>query len=341
MVPFNQVEFRFGTADFKLLGQFAPGMHGQVVPVLFSPPFPTTVDPTKIRVVVTPNSDGLQADNITHHAGVVGAVFDVSRTGFLLYSFSPDCSVGWAGFNYLALAETQSPVQDSPDIRVSVLQPLSQHPDFLLFSSNCTQGDTQFWNVKFNRPMGSPTDPATPRPVVLLTLTNLHVHPFDLDHTDLQLECVPATGIVENPSRSGFSVRARNFDALRGLATYYYVAMAPGTPAAGGAGTSMLCVDSGLTPTPGLNFRPGGQQGDWQEVTVNFAQPFIAAPVVLVTALNAPTTVPLTVLPQARHVTPFGFTLTGRNPTNEPEFQSLQLTSFAWAAFGCGPGCGG
>ena len=67
----------------------------------------------------------------------------------------------------------------------------------------------------------------------------------------------------------------------------------------------MMVVDSGQTAE--LHFFPGGQHGDWQEVTVNFTSPFIAAPVILVTALNVPKSIfPRPVLPQARHVTPFG-----------------------------------
>jgi hypothetical protein len=334
MVPFHQVEFRFGTVGFSAFSQFTPGTFAPDVPVTFASPFPSSVNPASIRVFVTPNSAGLEDDRFMHHAGVVGAVAKVTLAGFTLVSFSPDCAPGFAGFNYVALAETPSPLKISPEIRFAVLQPLTQHPDFPLFSSNCVPGDTRFWSVAFNRPFGSTTGPP---PVVALSLTNLNVHPFDLDQAGLQPECVPATGMVENPSAAGFAVRARNFDSIGGLATYFYVAIA--APAGFGAGSSMMMVDSGQTAE--LHFNPGGQHGDWQEITVNFAQPFIAAPVVLVTALNVPKSIlPRPVLPQARHVTPFGFTLTGRNALGDP-ISGVGGTSFAWAAFGCGPGCGG
>lgn len=233
MVPFSQVEFRFGTVPFTSFGQFTPGTWGPNVPVTFSTPFPGTINPSSIRIFMTPNSAGLEDDAVMHHAGVAGGVAKVTLAGFTLVSFSPDCAPGFAGFNYVALAETPSTVKNSPDVRFAVLQPLPQHPDFPLFSSNCVQGDTQFWRVAFNRPIGAAGGPP---PVVVLTLTNLNVHPFDLDQTGLQPECVPAAGIVENPSAAGFAVRARNFDSVGGLATYYYLATTPAAPAGGGGG---------------------------------------------------------------------------------------------------------
>jgi hypothetical protein len=245
MVPFAETDFRFGIVDQSKFSQpFAPGTIGADAAIAFPLPFPASVDPNSIRVIVTPNDVGVGPDNTQHHAGVVGGAFNVKRDGFTITSYSPDCAAGFAGFNFVAFVETPGVRNKSvPDIRIGVLEPLAQHPDVIQFASNCTPGDTQFWAQELHKPFNG-----TVSPTVVLTVSDLNVHPFDFRQSDVEPECVPITGIVEVPQFAGFGVRARNFDSVGGLATFFYVALANPLPAVGGgAGTGNMFVDSGHT----------------------------------------------------------------------------------------------
>jgi hypothetical protein len=342
MVPFSQTVFQFGIVDQSRFSQpFAPGAPGADAEIMFPIQFPASVALNSIRVIVTPSDAGVGPDKTQHHAGVVGGAFNVQRDRFTITSYSPDCAAGFAGFNYVALAETPGVSNDPlPDIRIGVLQPLEQHPDVIRFASNCTPGDTRFWAQQLRKPFND-----TVTPTVVLTVSDLNVHPFDFRQIDVEPECVPITGMVEVPQFNRFGVRARNFDSVGGLATFFYVALANPLPGVGGgAGTANMFVDSGHTGR--LEFEPGGQHGDWNETPVGFTQPFIAPPVVLVTAHSEISGVGKTrpILAQARHVTPFGFTLSARNPNGDTSLGGGGgggAATFDWIAFGCGPGCGG
>jgi hypothetical protein len=289
--------------------------------VVFPERFP---DQSSVRVIVTANNLGVSTG--THNAALVGAVQDVTAEGFVLKARNSDCAdeVSLAGMNWIAVAETPGVRQKPTDIRMGTLQPRS-------FSPDCQPGDTTDWGVTFSAPLEG-------QRVVVATANNLNVQGHN----------AAAVGIVlgpdgNPPATTGFALKARNSDCAAGGCGFYYAAISPGIP-----GTGSLIVDTGeVVPQ---NFFNDCSAGDTRALEVYFSQPFLTPPTILVTANDGHLGQNLQhqafPVGMARDVTPYGFTLVGRNSdcfTGDGGVFGPKIAAaagFYWVAIGCALGCG-
>jgi hypothetical protein len=259
-----------------------------------------------------------------HSAAAVGMARQVTNTGFTPFARNSDCVFGQAGINWLAVGLLPPQRQPLPvDLRLGARQP--QH-----FQPDCVTGDTLTDLVTFSSALTPPGGLAAVQ--VFLTATDLNVVPF-VTGTGSSVYHVAATvGVVQNLTLAGFTLHARNSDCAEGSTNHYYVAVALDTVVP----NSPFIVDAGkLGP---LNFTADCTPGDTQSQAVFFSSPFSAPPIVLVTANDdhiPASTHNAAVVCTARQVTPYGFTLVGRNSDCVGG-----LASFHWVAFGCGQGCG-
>jgi hypothetical protein len=318
-VPVSEAMFQVGTFEQRFFSKDCETGDTQDFPaVRFPLQFPAE---SRVRVIVTGNNLGVPAG--THNAALVGAVQKVTAEGFVLNARNSDCSeeLSLAGMNWMAVAETPGAQQKPVNIRMGVLQPRS-------FSPDCESGDTKDWGIVFSAPLAS-------EPVVLTTACNLNIQGHN----------AAAVGIVlgpdgNPPAPTGFTLKARNSDCAAGGCAFYYVALSPGTP-----GSGNLIVDTG--EVPGQGFFDDCSHGDTREWDVYFSQPFLTPPIILATAndsnLRQHQAFPVGM---ARNVTPYGFTLVGRNSdcfTGGGGILGPKLTGqagFYWVAIGCAPGCG-
>ena len=327
-VPINEAVFQvgtFGQRNFSKdceIGDTETFQTTGFQRVVFPEQFPAQ---SSVRVIVTANNLG--APTGTHNAALVGAVQDVTVEGFILKARNSDCAdeVSLAGMNWMAVAETPGVQQKPTDIRIGTLQPRS-------FSSNCNHGDTTDWGVTFSTPLES-------QRVVVVTANDLNVQGHN----------AAVVGIVLGPdgnplAPTGFALKARNSDCAAGGCGFYYAAISPGV-----AGSGSLIVDTGEVVSQ--NFFNNCSDGDTKAWEVYFSRPFLTPPIILVTA-NDGHLVGHSLQHQAfpvgmaRSVTPYGFTLVGRNSdcfTGDGGLFGPKIAAqagFYWVAIGCALGCG-
>lgn len=291
--------------------------------VVFQEQFPTQ---SRVRVIVTANNLGVPAG--IHNAALVGAVQDVTAEGFILQARNSDCAdeVSLAGMNWVAVAETPGVQQKPTNIRMGVLQPRP-------FSPDCHSGDTTDFGVTFSTPVEG-------QPVVVVTANNLNVQGHN----------AAVAGIVMGPdgnppTPTGFALKARNSDCAAGGCGFYFVAVSRGLP-----GSGNLIIDTGEVVLQ--NFHSDCSDGDTRTWDIYFSQPFLTPPTILVTAndgnLGRPPQHQAFPVGMARNVTPYGFTLAGRNSdcftgrgSGDPFGQEVfGQAGFYWVAIGCAVGCG-
>ena len=313
--PITNFDFRIGTLDARNFSEDCKPGDWESFPITFTPAF--SGHPTRecrVRVIVTPNNQKIPRGE--HNAAVVGIAQNVTNTGFTLAARNSDCARGGAGFNWMAICERSGRTESPIDLRMGVVQP--QH-----FKPDCKVGDWRSWGVDFTD-MGR-------TPKIFLTPTNLNVTPF---HTDdgLAYHNAAVVGVVQDPAQDGFTLRGRNSDCAEGDSSFYYVALSDDQ-----AVRSDIFVDCGELGVA-KGFQPDCKSGDWDGWLVQFTEPFMAPPVVLVTANDRPLKDGqhnAAVVGIARNVTTDGFTLSARNSDCSTGF-----AGFYWVAFGCGKGCG-
>lgn len=244
---------------------YAPaGAHGDWVTyhVPFEPPLPAAAE-GQVRVVASASDAG--GDINVHQAAPVPVVGEISPQGFTAWMRNSDVTGGDAGLNWLAVAEvpdTAAPIAGAatpaPKLRFGTLQP--QH-----FQVNGYRGDWRRWAVNYGASSGF-----TDIPVTVLTTTNDNV----------RVHAAASVGICAGASKNGVNVAARNSDVTAGASNFNFVAaqqLAGGSPD--------LLVDSGVVPP--RYFEVVGTSGDWQVWNVGFNEPFLTAPVVLLSANDA------------------------------------------------------
>ena len=317
-VPINEAIFQSGTIEQRFFSKDCETGDSE----LFNVPFPVSFpDQTQknIRVIVTAND--LNVPRAAHHAAVVGIAQNVTIGGFALKVRNSDCAAGFAGVNWMAVLETPGTQQKPVNLRMGVLQPQ-------FFSSDCNSGDTRDFAASFSSSLDS-------LPVVLVTANNLNVQ----GHNAAAVGIVMDSGIADLATK-GITLKTRNSDCAAGSCGFYYAALSHDAP-----GRGDLIVDTGeVYEQSFLNDCNSGDTRDWD---VYFHQPFLTPPIVLVTAYHSrlDTVHPAAAVGMARNVTPFGFTLVGRNsdcfgPTGLGGQVIASSAGFYWVAIGCATGCG-
>lgn len=258
----NKISLRAGACPAST---FAPsGVHGDWITyhVPFEPALPDSAE-GQVRVVVSASDAG--GDINVHQAAPVPVVGELSPRGFTAWMRNSDVSGGDSGINWIAVAEvpdTAAPIagagSPSPKLRFGTLQP--QH-----FQVNGYRGDWRRWAVSYGSSIGF-----TEIPIAVLTTTNDNV----------RVHAAASVGICAGASKNGVNVAARNSDVTAGASNFGYVAA---QPLAGGRPD--LLVDTG-TVSPRY-FDLVGTAGDWQVWNVSFAEPFLTAPVILLSANDA------------------------------------------------------
>jgi hypothetical protein len=239
-----------------------------------------------------------------------------------------DCVPGQAAFNWMAVQETPGVNQSPVTVRMAVLPPQ-------FFSKSCTDGDTpEDTPIKFWQAFGG-------TPTVFLTAGNLFVNGMVTVSSGkggtrtFGAHNAAVVGVALNEQSNGFTLHARNSDCSKDVSAcgFSYAAVIV-SPAGGGGGNDNLFVDTGEVTAQAFNI--SCVDGDTQTQTVFFTRPFLTPPIVLLTANDVGAAGHLAFpVGLAQNVTPYGFTLTGRNSDCAPG-----MAGFYWVALGCGQGCG-
>jgi H-type lectin domain-containing protein len=291
-----------------------------------------------VKVVVTTND--VNVDPAMPNCAAVGIVAAVDRGGFDLWARNSDCSLGEAGFYFMAVEELGQPAPGEPvDLRLGVVQ--SKH-----FCPDCKAGDWNDWMPQFSTPL-----PPGKERVALVTGCNLNVRPFGpglcgprefvvgsdwgnggKGATGLPVGSyyynVPAVGISRSLDANGFQLSARNACCMQGGCAFYYVAAVEGVKP-----QDPFVIDSGIARVK--QFKPSCQPGSAQSWEVSFKKPFATPPMVLVTCMEIDPNHRVAVVGLAQDITTHGFTLAGVNSDC-----GSGHVGFYWVAIGCGFGCG-
>jgi hypothetical protein len=313
-VPINQAIFQMGTVEQRFFSKDCEPGDTETFNISFPTPFPAQ----GVRVIVTANS--LNVPRGAHNAAVVGIAQQVTPAGFVLRARNSDCADagGFAGMNWMAVLETPDIQQKPINIRMGVLQPQS-------FSPDCESGDTRDFGGNFSTSINDN------QPVVLVTASNLNVQGHNA--------AVVGTVLYPQTDTTGVVLKGRNSDCASGGCGFYYVALSHKTP-----GRADLIVDTGDVHPQ--NFFADCTEGDTRSWDVYFHQPFLTPPVVLVTANGSEANFHnAAAVGMARNVTPYGFTLVGRNSDCFGEGgvfgpRPAIPAGFYWVAIGCAVGCG-
>ena len=308
MIRINRTIFKMGTVDAADYSEDCKQGDWETYSIRFPEAFPGD----DVRVIVTANDQDVRRGS--RNVAVVGIAQDVTRRGFVLASRNSSCGRGSAGFNWMAVLETDRRRSPVVNLRMGVLQP--KH-----FGRDCRSGDWKVWGVTFcNPPFGQES--------VLLTASDLNVTPWD-DGNRLRYHNAAVVGIVRDPTSSGFTLAARNSDCAEGMCAFYYVALSQS------GGRSYLWVDTGEV-TEQFFGSDCKKDEDWKEWDVEFSEPFLIPPVVLVTANNKDVRGHnAAVVGIASKVTPNGFSIMARNSDC-----GTGQAGFYWVAIGCQRGCG-
>jgi hypothetical protein len=364
MIQLTNTTVRFGKTDSPQEFQYN-GSHA-TVGVKYDPTDPTfSFDPAKVRIIVTPNNEKVGPSDRTCTPAV--CVRKVEAKGFLISAFNTDTVGGFAGFNWMAIAEVSEKARKefNTDVGIGVVQPQ-------WFNITNAYGDWNSFGVPYSKPFASAKHGP---PIALLTGNNFG-HAFSAKHivnnsnpaqrtdpaeTDLAngffllqglsyetpgyqlpIAAVPVVTDAFTPNKKdGLTFIARNQDD-RGQCGFYYAALAiPDSASSSISGD--IWVEGGLTPFPHLIglYNTSNAIQYWH---MYFSQPFATAPVVMVTANDLgpsislggqPPLEPAHAVAQVHDVTPYGFTLVLRATQGE-----LRTGMAHWVAFGCGLGCG-
>jgi hypothetical protein len=142
--------------------------------------------------------------------------------------------------------------------------------------------------------------------------------------------------MVRGTTHEQFDLTARNFDVYLAHPKYNFVALAKTTDRASLANITDLRVDFGDVT---LSVGPGGQFGDREDRAIYFTAPFLAPPIMLLTARTLPSQSGSdlrAVHPVAHNVDQYGFTAMARSADHRAGTMTL-----SWIAFGCDEACGG
>jgi hypothetical protein len=282
------------------------GNHGdwQTFHVPFQPAFPAAADGA-IRVLVSASDAG--ADINVHQAVPVPIVGEVSPLGFTVWARNTDVSGGDSGLSWIAVSEVPDTIGTSTAsparVRTGLLQP--QH-----FQSDGYRGDWRRWSVQYGQRVGFEVIPGV---VVTTTNGNVRVH------------AAASVGVACGVSKVGFNLAARNSDVGPGVCSFAYLAVQRD---AGGEPSQM--VDTGQVP--GRYFQSNGVSGDWQVWNVQFNEPFLVPPTIMLTADNSNGTLysyARAAVGVVFDATGDGFTLAARN--SDP---SAGPVGFSWVAVG-------
>jgi hypothetical protein len=335
--PFAELDLRFGfvlARAFSSLGFYNPWPSPfQRADVTFNPPF----DDDEVQVFLTPTKEDILPSD--HHAAVVGVAHKVTKSGFELSARSTDCGAGFSSFNWLAInRKPLGPQRHRPgptlEIRMARVQPLHEGELKYVrtFTANCIPGDTAQWpRIPYSRPFETAThDPLSP--IVFITQSTTDYDPAL--PTGFGSTICASVGMLRNTSSKDFGLAARNFDKTLGAPKYNYVALArhPGA-------TQSLSNIEDLRVTSGdflFTLEAGGWSGDWGALPIYFDAPFLAPPIILMTAQTRdPSGDVRAFLGIANHADQYGFTISVRNA----DFEAGTVT-MNWVAFGCGQACG-
>lgn len=326
-IPFAQLDVRLGNKDardFTSKGEYAPWPGGfESAQIEFKPPF----EDDKVRVFLTPTRDKIGPSD--HHAAVVGVAHRVNRNGFELWARSTDCAVGSSSFNWLAVApKLKGERRPDIDVRMARIQPLKSVPNFTRLSPDCQPGDTESW------PKIPHTRPIDKAEVFLTQICNVPFNPAGLLYSFPPWAAT--VGMLQQSGPDGFHFAARNFDIVFSAPRYNYIAFAQVDPTKGGLKISDLRVALGDRP---FFLKPGGQFGDWDDDPVYFDAPFLAPPIVLMTAQTEPGQSGRDLRAFhgiANSIDQYGFTAMARSADHLSGTMRMN-----WIAFGCGEACGG
>jgi hypothetical protein len=348
VTPFKSTWNQVGRVDPQLFS--ANGKVSVKVPWTTAP-----LDPSQVRIIVTPNNIRLPDASTTGYTVPAVVVVDqVDHEGFDISVYNAEGQDGEAGFDYLALAETVSSAVSAtvmpPDLRFGIGQ-------CKVVLEAGTIGDWGAWAINFSRSFTGGIDDPVLR---LLTAHNFGETGLTSEVTPGQQE-VQKNAILQygytNPRQSftaaavgvgcveyspsdhvGMAYMARNVDATTGKVGFNWMALIRGANSPSSA--LNYVVDSG-TVDP-LYFKAHPSQDEWEHADIQFTRPFAETPVVLVTdfsnsARRDPSAdpYPVAVAPTVFNANRFGFTLGARNLEDR-----AGQTGFFWIAISCSEGCG-
>jgi hypothetical protein len=350
MTPFKSVESRFGRIKEKsFTPSCTPGDWVSFGKTTFATPFPDfrgfDVPPV---VIVSPRMSRDRAPNPNSEApAVVPIVSRFDSKGFELVARNADCVGGSVGFDWMALAAYPEGdhVPRAAMAQVGLTPP--QH-----FQIECQPGDWKTWktpslNDELGRARGgvyvfsTATDAnATPMPPTEtpwssydLELYGSCTPPWPWLAQPLDLLHAPVTGFTHMYWGGGMAVRARN-TGFEGNAACNFLVAAP--ERSEDPRLSSMSVDSGFVTSKFFAPKQELRGGQWQTWDIYFSDPFIAPPVVLLTAnaydrKGSRTCAPVGIVSR---VNPYYFTIAARNSDC-----AAGEAGFNYVAFGC-PQCG-
>jgi hypothetical protein len=332
--PLYQTIIQFGQTSHRNYDLSCTSGDWMATNVQFPQAFPASA---QISVIATASDHDVA--NLTRNEPVVGVVEDLTPQGFRLWGRNPhECARSTAAFNWLAVAEIQGHEEPSHvAVRLGVVRPR-------YFFPRCI-GDPLFWSVNFG-PNRSLAGAAAP-PVVLATATNLNVWAttYDAHHSGGPTHAFTSNitynaavvAAVQGASANGFTIKGSNSDGQNGNCAFFHAAFAEIQ-----GQSQNLFVETGRLGAK--SFSPRDNEGDWQQWDVEFRDPFMTPPTVLVTAndrMEDGTPVPdhgaggvfaraVAAVGIAINVTTHGFTLMARNSDCAGGF-----AGFSWVALGC------
>jgi len=334
--PFAQLDLSMGfvtTTAFSRLGFYnAWPSSFQRATVQFPAAFPDD----DVQVFVTPTSEGFDP-NVEHHAAAIGVAHNVKKDGFELWARSTDCAAGSCSFNWFAvhrkpLVHARPPSQ-TVEIRLARVQPLHDFSRVfpVVLARDCEPGDTALWpTIPFGRPMEN-ANQAPLSPLVFITqATTEYDQAFSLYLWTGLPPISACVGMLRGTNGKQFDLAARNFDVTIGAPKYNYVALAGSNTAPTAASQiTDLKVTSGDVL---FDLQAGGHQGDWGLIPIYFDSPFLAPPIVMMTAQSRSTQTQDDLRAFhgiAYHVDQYGFTVAVRSA--DPDSGSMMMN---WIAFG-------
>jgi len=243
----SETLFSFGSVPSRNFSENCRPGDREYFAIRFPEPFPSSA---KVRVIVTANNFEMAPG--ARNAGVVGVARDVAFTGFHLMARNADCARGDAGFNWMAVAEMPGQEQVPPLLDLMHVYPQD-------FEGYCSPGDSRTWEVKFSVHFSN-------LPTILLTPNNVGIPD----------QSIAVVGVAQNPSPGGFTLEGHNSD-IAGRCNFFAAALSQV-----GSSTDDLMVDTGELAAK--EFTGSGIPGDWRLWEIQFAQPFVESPLVLVTA---------------------------------------------------------
>jgi hypothetical protein len=351
------------TIRFGNTGPLEFGNHWteQIISVKYDPGNPAFgFDPDAVRIFVTPNNEKLTPTDRTCAPAV--CVRKIQSNSFVISALNTDTVGGFAGFNWVAIAEAGEKVGKEFNTDLGIGLVLPQY-----FTDTNGPGDWCSFGVPYSKPFASAKHGS---PIALLTghnfgeafsckeidngsnpaqrtdptITDLAGGSFDQGLTTYRNQAyiagaVPVVTDAFTPNKkAGLTFVARNQEG-EGTSGFYYAAFAlPESPS--GSISGDLWVETGNTSFPKLISRVSDyfSQQYWH---IYFSQPFVAPPIVLVTANDLgpdlafsgqPPVPPSRAVAQAHDVTPYGFTLALRN--GDGDYRKANAYCSVWMCIG-------